>query len=137
MHQETARLLSDQAALSLDTISRDALNAGMNVQYTGANSVRGTIAATDKLTLCRHQESGAYPSQEQCTSPFSDGFYHAIVHTDVVYDLTSDAMWTDVSKYQDKGKTEVRTRQLSIRVKFFESTNAKVFTAETYLFGHN
>ena len=36
MHQETATLLSDQAALSLDTISRNALNAGMNVQYVGS-----------------------------------------------------------------------------------------------------
>ena len=47
MHQETAKLLSDQAALSLDTISRDALNAGMNVHYVNDKASRGVIAATD------------------------------------------------------------------------------------------
>lgn len=134
MHQETARLLSDQAALSLDTISRDALNAGMNVQYTGANSVRGTIAAADKLTYADIKKA-VRTLRRNNVRPFSDGFYHAIVHTDVVYDLTSDAMWTDVSKYQDKGKTEKYELGTIYKVKFFESTNAKVFTAETYLFG--
>ena len=40
MHQEVAKLLSDQAVLSLDTICRDALCAGLNVQYAGGKTGR-------------------------------------------------------------------------------------------------
>ena len=50
MHQEVARLLSDQAVLSLDTICRDALCAGMNVQYAGDKTGRASLTAADKLT---------------------------------------------------------------------------------------
>ena len=50
MHREVAKLLSDQAALSLDTICRDALCAGLNVQYAGGRASRGAIGAQDKLT---------------------------------------------------------------------------------------
>ena len=134
MHQETAKLLADQAALSLDTISRDALNAGMNVQYTGSNTARATIAATDKLTYADIKKA-VRTLKRNNVKPFSDGFYHAIVHTDVVYDLTSDPMWVDVAKYQDKQPVEKYELGTIYKVKFFESTNAKVFKNETYLTG--
>lgn len=134
MHQETARLLADQAALSLDTISRDAENAGMNVQYVGSNTARGTISASDKLTYAEIKKA-VRTLRRNNVRPFADGYYHAIVHPDTVYDLTSDAMWVDVSKYQDKQKVEKYELGTIYKVKFFESTNAKVFKAETYLTG--
>lgn len=67
--------------------------------------------------------------------PFEDGFYHAIVHPDAIYDLTADEQWIDVAKYQDKEKIERYELGCMYKVKFFESTNAKVFKAESYLFG--
>ena len=63
--------------------------------------------------------------------PFSDGFYHAIVHPDTVYDLQSDTMWVDVAKYQDKQKVEKGELGCIHKVKFYESTSAKTFTAKT------
>ena len=134
IHQETAKLLSDQAALSLDTISRNALNAGMNVQYAGSNSARATIAATDKLTYAEIKKA-VRTLRRKNVRPFPDGYYHAIVHPDTVYDLTSDTMWVDVSKYQDKQKVEKYELGTIYKVKFFESTNAMVFKAKSYLFG--
>ena len=134
MHQETAKLLADQAALSLDTISRDALNAGMNVQFTGANSARGTIAATDKVTYGDIKKA-VRTLRRNNVRPFSDGYYHAIVHPDVVYDLTSDTMWVDVAKYQDKQPVEKYELGTIYKVKFFESTNAKKFETQTYIYG--
>ena len=134
IHQETVKLLSDQAALSLDTISRDALNAGMNVQYAGANSARATIAATDKLTYAEIKKA-VRTLKRNNVKPFPDGYYHCIVHPDSVYDLTSDTMWVDVAKYQDKAKVEKYELGTIYKVKVFESTNAKVFKGETYLFG--
>ena len=134
MHQETAKLLADQAALSLDTISRDALNAGMNVQYAGSNTARGTIARTDILTYAEIKKA-VRTLKRKNVRPFPDGYYHAIVHPDVVHDLTSDTMWVDVAKYQDKEKVETYELGKIYKVKFFESTNAMAFTAKTYLYG--
>jgi hypothetical protein len=51
-----------------------------------------------------------------------------------VHDLTSDAMWVDVAKYQDKAKVEQNELGTIYKVKFFESTNAKTFEAATKIF---
>lgn len=134
MHQETAKLLGDQAALSLDTISRNALNAGMNVQYANSKTSRGALAATDKLTFAEIK-TAVRNLKRKNVKPFADGFYHAIVHPDVVHDLTADTMWVDVAKYQDKVKTERYELGTIYKVKFFESTNAMVFKAQTYIYG--
>ena len=134
MHQETAKLLADQAALSLDTISRNALNAGMNVQYANSKTSRGALASTDKLTFAEIK-TAVRNLKRKNVKPFADGFYHAIVHPDVVHDLTADTMWVDVAKYQDKVKTERYELGTIYNVKFFESTNAMVFKAQTYIYG--
>lgn len=134
MHQEVAKLLSDQAVLSLDTICRDALCAGMNVQYAGGKAGRALITAQDKLTPEEIKKAVRTLRRNNC-QPFEDGFYHAIVHPDAIYDLTADEQWIDVAKYQDKEKIERYELGCMYKVKFFESTNAKVFKGETYLYG--
>lgn len=127
-------LLRDQAALTLDTLSRNALNAGMNVQYTGSNVARGTITASDKVTYADIKKA-VRTLRRNNAKVFSDGYYHGIMHTDVYYDLTSDTMWTDVAKYQDKAKVEKYELGTCYKVKFYESTNAMIFKAQTYLTG--
>ena len=133
MHQETAKLLADQAADSLECIAANAFSAGLNVQYVGQSS-RAAITASNKLTYAEIKKA-VRTLKRNNVKPFSDGFYHAIVHPDVVHDLTSDDMWTDVRKYYDK--TMVASYELGTiyKVKFFESTHAKVFKDEQYLFG--
>ncbi len=133
-HKEASERLSRQAALSLDTISRDALHAGMNVQYAGSNTSRGTIAPTDKLTYADIKKAVRTLRRANART-FSDGYFHGILHTDVYYDLTSDPMWTDVAKYQTTEKVEKYELGKIYKVRFFESTNAKVFTAQTYITG--
>ena len=133
LHEETAQLLSDQATLSLDTIARDAINAGMNVQYAGGQQSRSTITAGDKLTADDIKKAVRTLRRANC-KPFPDGFYHAIVHPDTIYDLTSDPLWIDVAKYQDKSKVERYELGTMYKVKFFESTNAKTFKDGDYLF---
>ena len=134
LHRETNKLLSDQAALSLDTIVRNAVCAGMNVQYAGGKATRGAITAADKLTADEIKKAVRTLRRNNC-KPFADGFYHAIVHPDAVYDLTSDPLWVDVAKYQDKEKIDRYELGNMYKVKFFESTNAKVFDGDTYLYG--
>lgn len=134
LHRETNKLLADQAALSLDTICRDAVTAGLNVQYAGGKTTRGQVTASDVLTGAEVKKAVRTLKRNNC-KPFADGFYHAIVDPDTVYDLTADPMWIDVAKYQDKSKIEKYELGTMYGVKFFESTNAKVFAAEQYLFG--
>lgn len=135
IHRETVKLLSDQAALSLDSIARDALCAGMNVQFPKDTiTARSQITAEDKLTYDMIKKAVRFLKKNNC-KPFPDGFYHAVISVDAVHDLTGDAMWTDVSKYQDKQKTEKYELGTIYKVKFFESPNAKVFRAQTYLYG--
>lgn len=130
MHAETARLLSDQANLSVDTLTRNPLNAGLNVQYANAKTSRAALAAADKLTY-GEIKLAVRGLKRRNVKPFSDGYYHAIVHPDAVYDLTSDPMWVDIAKYQDKQKVEKYELGCLGQVKFFESTNAMVFEAQT------
>lgn len=128
LHRETAELLSDQAALTLDTLCRDAMTAGLNVQLAGSKTSRGALTAGDKLTAADVKEAVRTLKRNNC-KPFPDGFYHAIVHPDTVFDLTGDSQWIDVAKYQDREKIERYELGCLYKVKFFESTNAKVFTA--------
>ena len=134
MHQEVAKLLSDQATLSLDTIARNALHTGMNVQFANGKANRAAITAEDKLTPAEIKKAVRTLKRANC-KPFADGFYHAIVHPDAVYDLTSSTDWVDIAKYQDKSKIERYELGTMYKVKFFESTNAMVYEGKTYLYG--
>lgn len=133
-HREASQTLSDQAALSLDTISRNALNAGLNVQYAGTNTARSTITPSDKLTY-QDIKKAVRTLRRNNAKPFPDGFFHGVCHTDVYFDLTSDTMWVDVAKYQDKAKVEKYELGTIYKVKLFESTNAMVFKPQTYVYG--
>ena len=134
LHRETNKLLSDQAALSLDTLCRNAVMAGLNVQYAGGHTNRGQVTAGDKLTADEIKKAVRTLRRNNC-KPFPDGFYHAIVHPDTIYDLTSDPMWIDIAKYQDKSKIERYELGTMYKVKFFESTNAKVFEGDSFIYG--
>lgn len=134
MQREAARLLSDQAAESIDKVARNALNAGLNVQYTGSNTKRSTITAADKLTYADVKKA-VRTLKKNNAKRFPDGCYHAIVGPDTVFDLTSDPMWVDVAKYQDKEKVETYELGKIYGVKFYESTESMVFKAAEYLFG--
>jgi len=134
VHKETNELLADQAALSVDTIARDALHTGLNVQYAGGRTARTAITTGDKLTYAEIKKAVRTLKKANC-KPFPDGFYHAIVSPDAVYDLTSDTMWVDVAKYQDKQAVERNELGCIYKVKFFESTEAKKFSGETTVVG--
>ena len=133
MHEEVAQLLSDQAILSLDTICRDALCAGMNVQYANGKASRAAVTSGDILTADEVKKAVRTLKRNNC-KPFADGFYHAIVHVDSAYDLKADKLWIDVATYQDKAKIEKGELGCIHGVKFYESTNAKKYEAAEYLY---
>lgn len=134
MHVQASQLVSDQAALSLDTIGRNALHAGMNVQYVGDNASRGTITPDARMTYQEIKKAVRTLRRRGC-KPFADGFYHAVVHPDVVYDLTNDTHWIDVATYQDKQRVERYELGCIYKVKFYESTNAMIFRPKEFIYG--
>ena len=134
MHKETAQLLSDQAADSLEAIAANAYSAGLNVQYANGKTARSGLSASDKLTYA-DIKMAVRTLKRNNVRPFGDGYYHAIVHPDVVHDLTSDTMWTSIPANYDKSPLEQYALGTIYKVKFFESTHAKVFKGESVLYG--
>ena len=134
VHKRYAEELSEQAFMTIDSIERDAYNSGMNVQFANAKTSRAALAETDILTYAEIKKA-VRTLKRKNAKRFADGCYHAIVHPDVVHDLTSDKMWIDVAVYQDKEKVEKYELGKLYGVKFYEATNAKTFTAAAYLYG--
>lgn len=126
IHQETARLLRDQATLTLDTLARDVLHSGLNVQYANGKTERGQVEATDILTAEEIKKAVRTLERNNC-KPFDDGYYHAIISPDTKYDITSDPLWVDIAKYQNQGKVERYELGKMFKVKFYEGTRAKTW----------
>lgn len=134
LQRETAKELAEQGTLSVDAVTRDAMHAGLNVQYTGNKTSRSALTAADVLTAAAVKKA-VRTLERNHTKRFPDGYFHAIVSPDTKYDLTSDPLWVDVAKYQNKEAVEQYELGKMLGVKFFESPEAKTFTAATYLFG--
>jgi len=138
IHKETAELLSNQAVESIDKVAADALSSGLNVIYVdaenGSNTGRAAITAQDRLTHDAVKRAVRILEKNNAKR-FPDGFYHAIIDPQTKYDLTADALFTSTSQYQDKSKVEKYELGTIYGVKFFETTQAKTFGREEYLYG--
>lgn len=126
--------LNRQAALSIDTVVRDQICAGLNVMYPGAVTARASLASTDVMTYAvikrvvrKLKKAGA--------QPFSDGYYHAKIGHDTYFDLTNDTHWIDVATYQNDTRVQKYELGTIYKVKFFEMDNSKVFTGDSYIIG--
>lgn len=135
MHIETAELLSDQAALTLDTLDRDALMLGLGVQWANGKVSRSGLVAGDKLTSTELRKA-VRTLKNLNVKRFPDGCYHAIINPDIEYDLQDDPLWVDAAKYQDKEALQSGEIGKLVGVKFFVSTNPiKYEPAETIIEG--
>ena len=126
--------LNRQARLSLDTVGRDQICAGLNVMYPGSVSSRGAITASNVITYALIKKA-VRNLKRKGAQPFPDGYYHAKIDQDTYYDLTQDQHWNDVSVYQSDARVQKYELGTIYKVKFFEVDNGKVFTDETYLYG--
>ena len=131
--------LNRQAQLSIDTVGRDAICAGLNVMFPGSVTARASIASTDKITYALIKKV-VRNLKKKGAQPFPDGFYHAKISHDTYYDLSNDPHWESVSStsgaalYRTDEKIEKYLLGAIYKVKFYEVDNAKVFTTESYLY---
>lgn len=129
-----AERLVRQAALSIDTVGRDQLCAGLNVMYPGAVTSRAALTSSNILTYAVIKKV-VRSLKKKGAQPFPDGYFHAKIDHDTYYDLTQDTHWNDVAKYQDDSRVKSYELGNIYKVKFFEVDNGKIFAAETYLYG--
>lgn len=124
--------LNRQAALSIDTVGRDAICAGLNVMYPSGISARGSITASNILTYAMIKKA-VRNLKKAGAQPFSDGYFHAKIDHETYYDLTNDTHWEAVSTQISDKRTERYLLGAIYNVKFYEVDNGKVFTTESYL----
>lgn len=128
--------LGDQAGATLDTVTREVLNAGTSVIYGPANkSARylltgGEAAADDNDYMnVRLVKQAARRLKVNLASKI-DGYYVGIIHPDISFDLTDDPAWVDVKTYCDPDDMYEGEIGRLYGVRFVETTEAKIFHAE-------
>ncbi len=125
---EAGRVLGDQAGLSLDSIVKEILNSGTNVQYgEGGKTSRGELTADDVLTVKAVKR--AVTTLKRFNAKKIDGDYVAIIHPDVAYDLMNDPKWEALNTYNPKNVYAGEIGRL-YGVRFVETSEAKIFTGE-------
>lgn len=103
---EATKAIGNQAGLTLDTITRNVLQAGTNVMYcpkigtggaTTAVTSRADLDATCKLTV--DVVKRAVATLKANNVPKIGGDYVGIIHPYASYDLMSDPKWEEMHKY--------------------------------------
>ena len=128
---QATRALASQAGRTLDTITREVLNGGTNVQLAGGVANRelldGGKADGSNNYLTIDEVRRAVRSLKLMNAPKIDGSYVAIIHPDVAYDLMSDPKWINVKTYSDpSGIYEGEIGKIE-GVRFVETSEAKIF----------
>ena len=132
---ETQTVLGDQAGRTLDTVIREKINAGTNVQYGNGKADRNLLvggeadyADNDYLNVATVKRAVATLKRNNA-APFKDGCYVAIIHPDVANDLTNDPEWKAIKQNVDPKDWYKGAIGKIHGVVFVESTEAKIFRA--------
>ena len=133
--RDSARLLGDLLGNVADIVACNALMAGTNVQYANGRVSRATVAATDVLTVTEIRKAVRTLKKRharQFTSAL-DGtsrkpHWICICSPDATYDLQSDSLWQDVSKYSNAEQIYDGEIGRLFGVVFIEASNAPTLT---------
>jgi len=133
---EASKLLGDQAGQTLDTVVREVLNGGTNVQYQ-ENSVLSrhllvggsATAADNHYMTVKSVKYGVRNLKNNLAKKISGNFV-AIIHPDVSFDLTEDDRWTAPHTYVDTENIYNGEIGRIHGARFVETTEAKIFHAE-------
>lgn len=124
---EYTEKLSQNAKLSLDTVTREKIVSGCtNKVFAGGSEY--IYETTGKLTPNDVAKMATFLKNNN--APKYDGSYVAIIHPTVSYDLMTDEHWIDVQKYSNA--TAIFSGEIGklYGVRFVESTEAKLVKAK-------
>lgn len=132
---QSTKLLSGQSGRTLDSVTREIINAGTQVIYANKGDgtevlIRNNLDATCVLTV-----DTIFRAAAQLEAMNADGIdgssYVAIIHPYAAYDLMRCPEWIDVHKYAEPEnifKGEIGTIG---NVRFVKSSEAKIWKDET------
>lgn len=146
--QNLMERLARNAALTKDTILRNAIfSAGGTAQYGGTAVARNSIATDSSFDMTLAKAEKATTTMGNSNVPrFKDGYYVGVLHPHVAYDLMRDDDFKSFSQYTDMGlekqwKWEVGSMA---GIRFVQSTQALLMDAsgsastdvyQSYIFG--
>jgi N4-gp56 family major capsid protein len=122
---QATKLLGNQAGATLDTITREVLNGGTNVIYSGGKESRTALTNTDILTVDDIKKA-VRALKTQNAEKIGNSFV-AIIHPDVAYDLTNDPKWEAVKTYCEPSDWYEGEIGRIGGCRFVETTEAKIF----------
>ena len=122
---EATALCGNQAGETLDTVTREVLVGGTNVMYSGGVSDRSALGAENKLTVDDCFKAARFLKTQKAQK--IDGYYVAIIHPDVAYDLMRSDDWVKAVEYA--GSTQLFEGEIGriAGIRFVETTEAKIF----------
>lgn len=132
---EVTKKLGAQAGKSIDTLIRDVVSGGTNVQYVAnvasgtatENTERSTINNTATMTVDELFKAAATLKSQD--APTINGDYVAVMHPYVAADLMRTSDWKDIVKYQNAEKIYNGEIGKIGNVRVVETTNAKVWAS--------
>lgn len=128
--------MSQQAGDTLDTITREIINGGDNVQFAdGQVAARYLLVGGSSTAANNH-----YLSVDSVrrvvrklkigkANPYSGGDFVAVIHPDTAYDIMGDTKWSDWNKYTQPEHMYQGEIGKIHGVRFVETTEAKIFHA--------
>lgn len=128
---EATKLLGGQAGRTLDTITRNVLVAGTNVQY-------GEDAVAARYLLVGGESTGNHYMTVDCVkravrdlkkmnAKKIGGMYVVVINPDIAYDLTRDTEWKYPHQYVDTANLYSGELGSVAGCRFVETTEAKIF----------
>ena len=122
---EATTLCGNQAGETLDTVTREVINGGTNVQYAGGVSDRSALTADNKLTVDECFKASRFLKTQKAKK--IDGYYVAIIHPDTAYDLMRSEDWVNAAQYA--GSSQLFEGEIGrvAGIRFVETTEAKIF----------
>ena len=127
---QATKLLGAQAGATLDTITREELNGGTNVIFSGGANARADLvggAASGNSYLTVDDIKKAVRLLKTQNAEQINGAWVGIIHPDVAYDLTNDPAWKDVKTYSDPSDIYEGEIGKIYGVRFVETTEAKIW----------
>lgn len=128
---QATKLLGAQSGATLDTITREVLMGGTNVQYaegqvtSRAALVGGQASGNHYFTVDAVRRAVRF-LKTQNAEKIGDSFV-AIIHPDIAYDIKNDPLWEGVKTYSDPDDIYEGEIGRLEGVRFVETTEARKF----------
>lgn len=138
---QATKLLGKQAGLTLDTITRNVMNAGTNVTFAPTWSgttptvvkERTSLDATSRLKV--DTVNRVVAQLRAVNAPTINGDYVGIIHPYAAYDLMRDPEWIESHKYAEPNNLYEGEIGKIGGVRFVQTSEAKIFDGEKIALG--